>query len=130
MRSAGPRVPFWEVSLIAVTHHYLQAALVYRPQSPAKDARPLRWRSYLSAYGATPLLTNSPDGEAGQIILNGDGTTSIQTFPTVSSGPVLSILPAVVTPEPASLGLLGLSLGLAGLRICRCRMLRRNGTTV
>jgi hypothetical protein len=70
---------------------------------------------FYAADGSTPLLTDSPDGNAGQITLNADGTTSVQTFPTVNGGqPVLTIASAVaVVPEPASLGLVGLSMGFA-----------------
>lgn len=82
---------------------------------------------FYAADGATPLLTSSPDGNAGQITLNGDGTTSVQTFPGVNGGqPVLTITGAVsAVPEPASLGLIGLSLGFGCFWIRR-RALRGN----
>jgi PEP-CTERM motif len=68
--------------------------------------------SFYAADQSTPILTTSSDGEAGQIVLNADGTTSVQTFPaTLNGASVLTITPTVSgVPEPATVGFMGLGL--------------------
>jgi hypothetical protein len=84
--------------------------------------------AFYASDQTTPLLTVSPDGEAGQIILNGDGSTSVATYPAGSKEPsALTIASATtVVPEPATLGLMGLSMALIGFGICRRQMIQRN----
>jgi hypothetical protein len=86
--------------------------------------------AFLASDGTTSLLTTSPDGEAGQILLNSDGTTSAQTFLATPGGQAALTIASstMISPEPASIGLIGLSLGLASLWIGRSRI-RRSTTT-
>jgi hypothetical protein len=71
--------------------------------------------AFYAADGSTALLTNSPDGEAGQIVLDGTGSTSVETFETATGGtPVLTIISPLVAPEPAELGLIGAGILLLG----------------
>ena len=79
----------------------------------------------------TPLLTVSPDGEAAQIVLNPDGSTTITTF-AASSDPgsvsVVNVKEQSSLPEPASFWLAGLSLA-AALVLGRKRLAPRRGIT-
>jgi hypothetical protein len=63
--------------------------------------------SFYAADGATPLLTVSPDGEAGQIVINPDGSTTVATFASGAGlASALTISAAVsAIPEPTDLGL-------------------------
>ena len=62
--------------------------------------------------GATPLLTVSPDGIIGQLVLNPDGTVTPTTFDSgPSTGPAVTLATASSsTPEPTTFGLLGIAL--------------------
>ena len=70
--------------------------------------------AFYASDGSTPLLTTSADGNAGQIVINADGTTTPITYSaSVGVGSVLTINPVRTTntaPEPSQLGLLGLAL--------------------
>ncbi len=73
---------------------------------------------FYAADGATPLLTVSADGEAGQIVVNANGTTTVTTFASgPNAGSALTITAAVSSsvPEPAESVLIYLSfaVGLA-----------------
>jgi len=62
--------------------------------------------AFYASDGATPILTTSPDGIAGQIILAANGTTTPVAIPATPGGAsVLTITPAATAPEP-SYGLL------------------------
>jgi hypothetical protein len=64
---------------------------------------------------STALLTTSPDGIAGQIVINPDGSTTPATFPSSDGQPsVLTITVATVSavPEPATFTLAGIALAL------------------
>jgi len=83
--------------------------------------------AFYAADGATSLLTVSPDGDAGQIAVDPDGTTAVTTF---ASGPnaasALTITPAVSSsvPEPADSALIYLSLAIALALLPRWRRKR------
>ena len=82
--------------------------------------------AFYGSDGATPLLTDSPDGEAGQIILYGDGSTSVQLYPPAAGEqPVLTITPAVTAPEPATGALIALAFGSIGFWIRKSRLIAR-----
>jgi hypothetical protein len=64
---------------------------------------------------STALLTTSPDGIAGQIVINPDGSTTPATFPSSEGQPsVLTITVATVSavPEPDTFTLAGIALAL------------------
>jgi hypothetical protein len=72
--------------------------------------------AFYAADGATSLLTVSPDGDAGQIVVNADGTTAATTFASgPNAGSALTITPAVSSsvPEPADSALICLSFAIA-----------------
>ena len=71
--------------------------------------------AFYAADGATPLLTVSPDGNAGQIVINPDGTTTVTTFASGQGlDSALTISPAMSTiPEPSNQALIGLSFAVA-----------------
>jgi hypothetical protein len=70
--------------------------------------------AFYAADGSTPILTTSPDGIAGQIVLAANGATTPVTFPATPGGSsVLTITPAVSAPEPSNAFLLALVLILA-----------------
>lgn len=83
--------------------------------------------SFYAADGATPLLTVSSDGDAGQIVVNPNGTTAVTTFDSgPNAGSALAITAAVSSsvPEPADLMLIGLTFAVAVL-LGRKRFLSR-----
>ena len=54
---------------------------------------------------STPLLTTSPDGIAGQIVINPDGSTTPATFPSRAWStfrPHITVATLSEVPEPAT----------------------------
>jgi len=82
---------------------------------------------FYAADGTTPLLTVSPDGNAGEIVVNPNGTTTVITFdsaPNAASALTITALSSSSVPEPAELVLIGITFGVAGL-LGRKRLLNR-----
>jgi hypothetical protein len=79
--------------------------------------------AFYASNGSTPLLTVSPDGEVGQIVINSDGsTTPVAYAAAAGAGSVLSVnlVQSETVPEPAHLGWVGAAVGgVVALRIRR-----------
>jgi hypothetical protein len=72
--------------------------------------------AFYAADGATPLLTVSPTGDAGEIFVDPNGTTTATTFASgPNAGSALTITAAVSSsvPEPADSVLIYLSFAIA-----------------
>ena len=67
--------------------------------------------AFYASDQSTSLLTVSPDGDAGQISINSDGTTTPSTYAaSVNAASALTITlvqPLSTVPEPSELGLFG-----------------------
>jgi hypothetical protein len=78
--------------------------------------------AFYAADGATPILTtDTTNGIAGDIILNGDGSTSADAIPATAGGAsVLTISLVSATPEPSYTFLLAIAGG--GVILMRRRL--------
>jgi hypothetical protein len=76
--------------------------------------------AFYASDGSTPLLTVSPDGIAGEIVINPDGSTTATTYAAGAGvGSVLSV--AVASPEPKDVGWAGVWVAAALILIRKWR---------
>ncbi len=88
--------------------------------SPAGGAESAFYIAFYASDQSTSLLTVSPDGYAGQISINPDGSTTPSTYAaTVNGASALTITPLQplnTVPEPSGLAFLALGAAFAMLR--------------
>jgi hypothetical protein len=70
--------------------------------------------------GQNSILTNNSAGVSGQVLVNLDGSTTPQSFPTATGGP--SVVTFQELPEPGTMFLLGI--GSLALTVLRLRLRR------
>ena len=83
--------------------------------------------AFYASDASTPLLTTSPDGNAGQIVIDGDGVTTPATYSVLAGQPsaltITLVQPVATAPEASQLSLIGL--GLLALGMLRRKPLTR-----